>query len=685
MKSMEKSEKKPKGKVILSILASASRIFLAVFLIVFSICVVSISLALQPVISIYSDLKNVENEITTLTKIDIPSKDLTRLDQRLDNIDKSLASIEDEIGKYDMIKNLPGFEGYYANLQKVKIINQKGRNVLSKTRGSLKIVLKSAGFKVEEGDQLSDTASISSILKSTPELIKIYDDSESDVLDLIKAINSLDENAMPGGIKDKIVEVKSTTVPIEKDFPEFSAQIRKTLNVLPNLLGIDKRTTYLIVFQNEKELRPSGGLLTAFGTLSVENGEVIGEISSTDMWVLEKYVSYTIRKTPGYQNIYGGLLLMQRGCGGLALRAQDAGIYGDVQVSMNMFKDYYNIASKADSKTYPKYDHILVMNTFFASDLIKPVEPIISPEGKEITSENLARSIIEKSYKNNNNSTRKSIIGDIADSLKAKYEQLPANKLPEVLSTVIKTIQHKNLAFQSIDPEVQTYFDDMGLTARSNRDDTHDYFALSEGQVCAYKANYYIYDNIYHDIKIADNGSVTNKVQVEWVNEKVLSRDPLEEYILPTSSNYLYRAWERIVTQPGTDFTSTDGLKASRNIYSPVEYYDKKLGKQVSDNVIWWDHRRYSSKNPVKKGYLNVSYKVPDKYKYTDDGGYTLFLEKHPGKMSESEFVKITYKGETYESSVSMDRDKIVTFKDGVLTIKDSPHPLDQFLELLNK
>jgi hypothetical protein len=53
--------------------------------------------------------------------------------------------------------------------------------------------------------------------------------------------------------------------------------------------------------------------------------------------------------------------------------------------------------------------------------------------------------------------------------------------------------------------------------------------------------------------------------------------------------------------------------------------------------------------------------------------------------MSETEYVKITYKDQTYESSVAMDRDKIVTFKDGVLTIKDSPHPLDQFLELLNK
>jgi len=257
--------------------------------------------------------------------------------------------------------------------------------------------------------------------------------------------------------------------------------------------------------------------------------------------------------------------------------------------------------------------------------------------------------------------------------------------LPEVLTTVIKTIQHKNLAFQSIDPTVQTYFDDMGLTARTNRDDSMDYFGLSEGQVCAYKANYYIYDNIYHDINISDNGNITNKVKVEWVNEQVLSRDPLEEYILPTSGNYLYRGWIRLIAQPGTDFTSTDGLKASRNIYTPVEYYDKKLSKQVSDNVIWFDHRRYSANNPPKKYYLNVSYKVPEKYKYTEDSGYTLFLEKHPGKMSETEYVKITYKDQTYESSVAMDRDKIVTFKDGVLLIKDAPHPLDQFLELINK
>ena len=44
--------------------------------------------------------------------------------------------------------------------------------------------------------------------------------------------------------------------------------------VLPEILGENGPRTYLLIAQNENELRPTGGFISGSGTLVVENGAI---------------------------------------------------------------------------------------------------------------------------------------------------------------------------------------------------------------------------------------------------------------------------------------------------------------------------------------------------------------------------------------------------------------------------
>lgn len=52
---------------------------------------------------------------------------------------------------------------------------------------------------------------------------------------------------------------------------------------LPRILGKDKRTTYLVLFQNNMELRPTGGFIGSFGLLTFDSGRM------TDLTVNDVY------------------------------------------------------------------------------------------------------------------------------------------------------------------------------------------------------------------------------------------------------------------------------------------------------------------------------------------------------------------------------------------------------------
>jgi len=522
---------------------------------------------------------------------------------------------------------------------------------------------------------------IRGLVKALPEVSLLYKDIEPQVLDLAKDFNEIDPKYFPkaifGDISDQITDGQELSKLFISEYDDVSQQIRDSLDMMPILLGSEEPVTFLVIPQNEKEMRSSGGLLTAYGAMTVDKGEIVGDIITVDMWALENYLNWDLGITPGYNNIYGQLALMQDGCGAYPLRAQDAGIYSDNYISMDMFKDYYDIASQYNPSSYPPYDYIVTFNTYFISDLVRLVEPITMDDGNILCAKDTAKKIFyETSINPSDPGSRKSYIGKVGDVLQEKITDMSVNDMLSLVQIVMSNVIAKHVSFYSTDPTMQAYFDNMGMTGRVVNDFNGDYFQLSEAQNCALKANFYIYDVVNQTVIIDDSGNITKEIMVQWFNEKV--HDPAEEQMLTSSPYFLYRAWIRFYSPPGSTYwsKSTTGM-ISTSIYYPQNYYDDVMQKATWDDIMWFDHRRLNSDYPIKTATYSLVNGSSNVANYSDENGYRLLIQKHPGKKAEAYNLAINHRGQQYTASFVLDRDKVVTYKDGAISVENYHSNMD--------
>ena len=176
---------------------------------------------------------------------------------------------------------------------------------------------------------------VTTMAKITPKMDEIVKN-----LELAKEeIDKVDPGKYPsflGGdkVKKSLVSVRKVT----DDGVTFANEAKPLIKVLPQLLGEPKEKKYLVLFQNDKELRPTGGFLTAYAIFRVEHG-VIHVDSSNDIYTLDDTIG-------GKQTAPRPILEYLAKVPLLNLR--DTNLSPDFIVSMNEFNKLYAKSSGPD-------------------------------------------------------------------------------------------------------------------------------------------------------------------------------------------------------------------------------------------------------------------------------------------------------------------------------------------------
>jgi len=329
-----------------------------------------------------------------------------------------------------------------------------------------------------------------------------------------------------------------------------------------------------------------------------------------------------------------------------------------------------------------------MLNFTFAQNLLGLVQPLnVDPFG-EVTADNLFSFIkaeTDDPKYHGFNKDRKQILQEIGDAAKKKLFDLPLNEMPKVINTMISSFQAKDIALSSPNSEVQTFLDQYGMSARTVKDYTGDYFQFNEAQNCALKLNKWVRDSVYNQVDISDSGSINRTTWVTWTQPKIYDDSLGGQY--SDSLQFSYRAWVRFFFPNGTTNIESDGYSRSGYLYYyPQEYYDDVMDKETSDNIVWFDHRRFTDADPIEKQQMNINYSLPDSVNYLKDGKYTLIIQKHPGKSwGEENEVLINFNGQKYDVKFTLDRDKILTFKDGIITLDNYDKKLDWVNDLVSR
>ncbi len=666
---------------------------LAILLILGVVGIITYLGIVVPALKVKNSLDTIEAESEALIS-EIGNKDISNLEARFKKVSSELDNVVAILSDFEFLKTLNLTKGYYTNIDILIEAVGQVQDLVNKVLPTLTQILEKTGFTVtpklaeEMPTQNSEdeTSSFALVMAELPQYLDLYKSVEEDIIKIIHTFAKLDPNYIPSVAGINPAELTAQIKKVEKEFPSISSQVLEFLEYVPELIGANAPTRYMLILQNEAEMRSSGGIITAYGSMTIDKGNLQSNITLTDSWNLENYLG-ALGIDVGYRNIYGQLTLMLQGCGGFWLRAQDVGIYPDLKWTMAAFSQYYNQASAYDNANFPAYDHILNLNFTFAENLLNIIQPLVVEGFGVVTADTLFDFIKadtddpSKSY----SADRKEIIEQIANAAKEKFYELDIETLPKLVDTLVSGIKARDLAFFSPNPNMQAYFDKYGMSGEFAKEYEGDYFHLNEAQNCSLKLNKWVRNDVTQSINIAEDGSITRHVRVTWQQPQVYNDSLYNQY--SPSTTYSYRAWVRMFMPIGTTAVSSDGLERSGYLwYYPENYYDEVLNKDVSDNIIQFDHRRFSDSDPIPGDELNVSYALPANLNYNSLGTYRLLIQKHPGKSwGEKYILNFYHNNNLYSVEFILDRDKVITYKDGIISVDNYDRSLDWLVQLVKR
>ena len=561
---------------------------------------------------IYSQVKNIK-EIIPAVKEAINDKDLDKIKESLNTATNQVNSIEINYKKLAWTKILPIVGNYYKDGQQALIIANQGIDtgkILIQAIEPYKDFLGAKGSSTSNEKTTEDR--IAFLTESVEGLIPYLDQIEAKAAIIQTAIEQIDPDRYPEEFRG--IELKSNIIKV-KDIVDESYKFVKDgkpiIGKISWLLGKDSPRKYLVIFQNDGELRPSGGFWTAYSTLTVKNGKVIPGTASNIYDLDDKIAS----KIPAPR------LIKSYHIGVPYLNLRDNNLSPDFPTDAQIFLDqYYKAMGKKD-----KFDAVISIDTNLLVDMVKVLGKLDTRVGT-FTAEpdkrcngcpsiiydlewiaGRPRNYIEKNRKDFMNPLMSSLLSNIMGSEKTK--------MPSIIEAGLKNINEKHVMFYFPDDEIQTIGNLANITGKIvDVEKNVDYFHLNDANFASAKSNIFITQKIKHDITIKNNVA-EHKISVTYENPAPASNCNLEKGDLCLNASQ-YRDLFRFYVPIGSKLTKMTGSEVEA-----VQY--EELNKQVFEGF-------YGNKYA-----LNAKSSIKTSIQYTSSvtvgSTYTLLLQKQPG------------------------------------------------------
>lgn len=277
------------------------------------------------------------------------------------------------------------------------------------------------------------------------------------------------------------------------------AQLRPALTVLPDIAGLNSAKKYLVLFQNDAELRPTGGFVTAYAVLKVEKGKVSPEKSS-DIYDLDS--KFTKRLTP--PEIVKKLLKVN------TWHLRDMNLSPDFKVSMDQFVSYYN---ELPGET--KVDGVIAVDTKLLTDLVRALGPIEVPGFGTFTADNDPRCDCPQVFyaleeiadrpTYTIRTDRKAILGPLMQTILVKAYGAPKQTWPSLFSSIWTNLNEKHVLMYFFNEDFQNAAEMVGVAGRIKAYDA-DYLHINDANFGGAKSNMFVTQTIEQEVTKTDAG-----------------------------------------------------------------------------------------------------------------------------------------------------------------------------------
>lgn len=384
---------------------------------------------------------------------------------------------------------------------------------------------------------------------------------------------------------------------------------RPALERLPAIAGAEGRKKYLVIFQNDNELRPTGGFMTAYAVIFVENGKVTQE-KSDDIYELDK----NFRNKPPIPPVLGKYLTSET-----RWNLRDMNIDPNFETSMLTFYQYYS-QLPGEAKDL---DGIIAIDTELLKKVMDVIGPVEVPGYGTFSSQILPlcdcpqiiymlSEIIDRPtpYIREN---RKGILAPMMQAIIQKTYASPRETWPLLAQIGWEGIQGRHIQMYFFNEEDQIAAKSInaaGVIPNTTVDG--DFLTVIDANLAGAKSNLFIDTSMEVQVQSIENGMVTKEVEMTYRNTHPPSNCNLEAGQL--CLNGLLNDWSRWYVPKGAEVQEALGFKNGYTIDTSNETHDIIEG--------------FFTVAPLAQTKVRITYTVPYEAE-TDD--YLLTVQKQGG------------------------------------------------------
>ncbi len=538
------------------------------------------------------------------------AQNLVEAQNQLGQIDNQLNTIKTTYHKLSFYKYIPVANKYYQDGEQALLAGEHGLNAANKAMEAIVPYADVLGFQ-GEGSFTGGTAEnrIKILLETLDKVSPVFDEIITELESANQALAQIDSKRYPEKVKTYEVRAKLDQVKdLSNQAITMLVEFKPVLEELPNIAGgKGERKKYLILFQNDNELRPTGGFLTAYAVVYIEDGKITPE-KSDDIYELDLKFKKT-EKIPDALAV--GLTTEKK------WNLRDMNIWPDFRQSMDkFFTNYQNIPGEPDS-----IDGIISVDTHVLTGLLNILGPVQIAGGGTFSAETDPRcdcpqvvyalsEIITKPtpYLRED---RKGILGPLMQSVLMKAYGAPKQQFPALFQLAWQLIEGRNIQMYFKDEKAQQAAETVNAAGRMTLPENRDFLGIVNTNLGGAKSNLFTTYTVKQLITDAPaNGKLSKTVEVTYKNSRKGDNCDLEAGKLCLNASML--DWTRLYVPKGAELISAQGFSGETKVY-------EENGFSVIEG--------YFTLEPLSLAKISVTYTIP----YQDQDNYKVTLWKQGG------------------------------------------------------
>lgn len=453
-----------------------------------------------------------------------------------------------------------------------------------------------------------------------------------------QAFQRVHPEVLPVAYRDRVAQV-GEVLPIGVALLDGYAEHQE---LFAELLGAHGPRIYLFLFQNNHELRATGGFIGSYALLDVNQGKIrrffVDGIFNPDGQLKENIVP-----PKPIQKISAGWSLHDS----------------------NWFPDFPTSAEKAvffyEKTGGPTVDGIITLTPEVLERILKLVGPVELPEyGVTIGAENFIEIIqeeVEVKYDREENNPKK-ILGDLTETILQEFLSFSHPKETWSLGTTLAALlNEKHILLYSRHPEIESLIKGAGWAGEVLHV-PHDYLSVIHTNINGYKTDGVIRENIVHESRIGADGRVVDTVEItrkheggntpyEWWNK--VNADYMRVYVPKGSKLISAEGMTQEFPEPPLDYVAL-GFRRDPDIVKEEEgmVIDETTGTRISEDGEKTVFGNWVYVSPGESVTIRYEYELPfrvslDTRDTEPASAYSVLYQKQSGTKGTSLSARIRY------------------------------------------